>query len=130
MSTKRLKILGLSLLVFAGIALYFFLDPAQYPFPECPFHTLTGYYCPGCGSQRAIHALLNINLVQAAQYNILLVASLPILLYYVFIKLFRKNTYPKLFYSNTFLWIVFVILIVFWLLRNLPFYPFTLLAPS
>ena len=28
----------------------------------CLLHTLTGYYCPGCGGTRAVYALLRLEL--------------------------------------------------------------------
>lgn len=58
---------------------FFLLDPAQYPFPRCPFYVFTGLYCPGCGSQRATHALLHGQVLRAAGLNLLAVAALPLL---------------------------------------------------
>ena len=53
------------LAVMAGVV-YFTFDPAQEAyFPRCTFLTLTGYQCPGCGSQRALHALLHGDIVVA-----------------------------------------------------------------
>jgi hypothetical protein len=41
----------------AGVIAAF--DPATtWWFPSCPFHALTGWLCPLCGSLRAVHALL------------------------------------------------------------------------
>ena len=60
-------------------ALYFALDPARYPFPRCPLLLLTGRYCPGCGSQRALHALLHGQLARAAGLNLLAVLCVPVL---------------------------------------------------
>ncbi|WP_317192257.1 DUF2752 domain-containing protein [Hymenobacter ruricola] len=60
-------------------AVYFVLDPAQHPFPRCPFLLLTGLYCPGCGSQRALHALLHGEVGRAAGFNLLAVACAPLL---------------------------------------------------
>ena len=63
-----------------GLAvLYFALDPARYPFPRCPFLMLTGLYCPGCGSQRAFHALLHGQVGRAAGLNLLAVLCGPLL---------------------------------------------------
>lgn len=57
---------------------YFFFDPAgSRLFPRCPFLSLTGLRCPGCGSQRALHSLLHGEIARAAHYNLLLTLSLP-----------------------------------------------------
>lgn len=62
------------------IALYALLDPGQLVWaPKCPLYVFTGLQCPGCGSQRAIHALLTGNVADAWHYNALMVASLPLL---------------------------------------------------
>ena len=46
-----------------GVVMLRFFDPATSGmFPPCPVHYLTGWYCPGCGSLRAIHQLLHGNL--------------------------------------------------------------------
>jgi hypothetical protein len=43
----------------AAVALLAAFDPAAtWWFPSCPFHALTGWLCPLCGSLRAAHALL------------------------------------------------------------------------
>lgn len=48
--------------------------PLQMP---CIFHTVTGYYCPGCGATRALIALLDGHLVESVKYNpIILLAAL------------------------------------------------------
>jgi len=36
----------------------------------------------------------------------------------------------KLFYSNVFIYGYFGFALIYWVLRNLPYYPFNLLAPS
>lgn len=56
------------------------LDPAQHPFPACPFLKVTGYKCPGCGSQRAVHQLLNGHISEAFILNPLLVLAIPYIL--------------------------------------------------
>ena len=55
---KRLDPIVLSIaLGLAGLLVAF--DPAtNWWFPSCPFHALTGWLCPLCGSLRALHALL------------------------------------------------------------------------
>jgi Protein of unknown function (DUF2752) len=46
----------------------------------CPWHALTGGYCPGCGALRAVHDLAHGDLVAAASSNLLLVAAVPVAL--------------------------------------------------
>lgn len=40
--------------------------------PPCPFHALTGWWCPGCGMTRAAHHLLRGDVTGALRYNALL----------------------------------------------------------
>ena len=37
--------------------------------PRCPFHALTGFYCPGCGGTRALRCLLQGNLLQSFRHH-------------------------------------------------------------
>ena len=50
-------------------------------YPVCPFHAMTGLWCPGCGSLRTVHALTRGDLGTALHRNLLLVALLPVLGY-------------------------------------------------
>ncbi len=117
------------------LALLYFFEDARYSgfFPRCPFHSLTGLLCPGCGSQRAISSLLYGDIVQAINYNLLLVMSLPLLIYSASVSLsnvFRtKTVIQHIFYSPAFVKVVFVIVVLFGVFRNIPIYPFTMLAP-
>ena len=101
-------------------------------FPPCPFFTLTGWYCPGCGSLRAMHQLLHGHVGAAFDLNPLLVLALPFVVYQVLAVVMR---HPRLRPLSTDLipgpWVrvMGVVLVVFGVLRNLPQYPFTLLAP-
>lgn len=44
---------------------------------------MTGLQCPGCGSQRAIHALLHGQLTEAWHYNAALFFAVPLCILYV-----------------------------------------------
>jgi hypothetical protein len=57
------------------------VDPNQSGhYPTCPFLALTGWYCPGCGSLRAIHDLAHLDLAGALQRNPFTVAVVPFIL--------------------------------------------------
>lgn len=57
---------------------------------HCPFHSLTGLYCPGCGGLRAVDSLLKADFVQAFRYNSLIVI-LPPLLFLFLNRSFRER---------------------------------------
>jgi hypothetical protein len=130
--TFRVIIISATVLVLA--LLYFFVDARRsHLFPACPFFTLTHLYCPGCGSQRAVSALLHGKLIEAINYNVMLVISVPLILYSAFVSvsnLFReKPIIQKIFYSPVFVRIFLVAVVLFGVLRNIHVYPFMLLAP-
>lgn len=114
----------------ALVLIYFFFDARKGGFPECPFHLLTGWFCPGCGSQRALSSLLHGNLLEAMHNNILMVLFLPLLLYSAFLNLRYSGTRKmKLWYDPFFVKMILVAVICFWVLRNIPHHPFSILAP-
>ncbi|WP_169463247.1 DUF2752 domain-containing protein [Kaistella palustris] len=103
---------------------FYFYDPANSAlFPKCPFKYITGFSCPGCGSQRALHEILHFNFLKVFEYNALLIFSLPyILTGFAFNFNVVKNRFPN---ARKFLFgqqaIIFVLLVVFIfsVLRNL-----------
>lgn len=128
------KIVAAATAVLLLIMIYYFSDARHSPhFPACIFFSLSGFYCPGCGSQRAFSSLLHGELWQAANYNLLFIICLPLLLYSVVITLinfFRKEQLvQQVFYSAFFIKILFAVIVIFWITRNLTFHPFNLLAP-
>jgi len=68
--------------VLAGVAaltVVGLVDPNQAGnYPSCPVRSLTGLYCPGCGSLRALHALSHLHLGQAVGLNPLAMVMLPV----------------------------------------------------
>lgn len=93
---------------------------------------VTGRWCPGCGSLRALRALVTGSPAEALGLNLLLVLALPSLLY-----VYAAWASPRLggpvlprpripaaaFAALT------VAVLVFWVLRNLPWAPLSILAP-
>jgi len=120
--------------VAAGVGMLLFFDPATCGiFPPCPVRYLTGWYCPGCGSLRAIHQLLHGNLHAAWTLNPLTVVVLPFLCYgLASFALFeiRGQGLPQPFLRAGWIRALGAAIILFGIVRNLPVHPFELLAPG
>lgn len=116
----RLFYILLGIGAIAVLALLCFFDPStSVIFPPCPTNALTSLYCPGCGTLRAMHALLHGDLKEALSQNILAVIFIPILpAIYFFPKYFKKPIVPAA---------MLVIFILYAILRNTE--TFSFLAP-
>ena len=103
--------------------------------PPCLFNLLTGLYCFGCGAGRALLALLHFDIYAAFRLNPLLVLALPFVAYYIckvyFAFLLGKDILPvPKIKGRAFGIAVLVVIVAFGVLRNIPVFPFTLLAPT
>lgn len=136
-ATLRARLLAFAIVATTTAALLYlrFFNPAEPGtslYPSCPFHTLTGLNCPGCGTLRGLHQLTHGHLLTALNYNVLMVLSLPFFGYtfvsYALVAV-RGRGLPKPFIRPVFLKAILWIYIAFWILRNIPVYPFTLLSP-
>lgn len=110
-----------ALFVITG-ALLFWFNPADHSFyPFCVFHRMTGLECPGCGGLRAAHQLLHGHFATAFRYNPLIVTAAPIVLVVLTLRALRKPKRPVSHRAMAiWAWIAFVVLVSFWILRNLP----------
>ena len=111
--------------VLAVVAILLLLrryPPEEYAFwPRCVLYNLTGIYCPGCGNTRALAALIRGDLAECFSKNALLVPLMLCILAAVLS--------PKLARKTWFAIAVLSVVVLFFVMRNLPWYPFSLLAP-
>ena len=117
--------IGLCLLV----SVFFLLMPrgVVIPLPPCLFHQLGGWHCPGCGTGRAMVSLLEGRLLEAVGYNPILVLALPLLVGLLCrFRLPARWSIPGQSLSR----LVLLVVASYWLLRNVPVMPFSLLAPG
>jgi len=109
-----LRIKPTVLMAIAGIVglvfLYLYNPQDISLFPRCPFYALTGYKCPGCGTLRAIHALLHLRVADAFKLNPFLLFSIPVVVGMLASRKFALNaTLGKC---------ILVATIGYWILRN------------
>jgi hypothetical protein len=118
----------------SGLVVLRLFDPATtHLFPPCPVHYLTGWYCPGCGSLRAMHQLLHGNFGTAFSMNPLFIIALPFLIYGLTLHVLsvvsgRQFTSSRL--PSFWIWNLAAAIVLFGIARNLPFAPFHWLAPG
>lgn len=123
--------LGVAAITLAAFAFVRAVDPNQPGhYPTCPFLFLTGLYCPGCGTLRAMHALGHADVVAAIGLNPLAVATLPFLVFWWArwtLRSWQGRPVRTSLAHPAYLWVFLAAVIVYWVVRNLPFGRF--LAP-
>jgi hypothetical protein len=100
--------------------------------PECAFRSLTGLYCPGCGTRRAMLALVRGDVLEALHQNafaVVVVAPVLVSIVRDALEAFGVRLWPRLRWPPGLVWAFGIAVVVFWIARNLPFAPFTYLAP-
>lgn len=124
---KEVKIgIGVATSIVLVVALYVFysFDPEKQSFfPKCPFLLLTGYECPGCGSQRAIHSLLHLDILAALKYNAFMIVALPYILLGGYFEYFGgKQRFPsleKVLFGRWAALFLLTFILVYWVVRNM-----------
>lgn len=131
MKTRAKKLLARAGLILGiGLAYALFCSLTGLALP-CPFHTLTGLWCPGCGVSRMCISLLRGEFSTAWGYNPALMALLPVLaavLTRLGVRYVRTGETRPTRGENVLIWGMAVCLLAFGVLRNLP--GFQALAPG
>ncbi len=139
LGTQSRRTVAVILLGLVGLGMLYFCAPGQSAYyPPCPFHRLTGLHCPGCGTLRCLHALMHGEVATAFGHNPLTASLLPVLVIlgcYHCLYAFggRGPTRPRWSTSRlpaASIWGLFVVIVLFWILRNVPHAPFAGLAPG
>ncbi len=106
----------------AAVRVYL-VNPAQPGhYPTCPFRWATSLDCPGCGTLRGLHQLLHGHPAAAADYNLFFVVAAPMLALGWAVAVARaagwRHPLPRV--PPRILSVIPVLVIAFWVLRNLP----------
>ena len=125
---NKKKVILISILVFI-LAIFVLLDILEVIGLKCPFYELLHIYCPGCGTTRMIRSLLHFDIYQAFRYNPLVFTLLFAFLGVIIAETIYFIRNKKMFNISTKIYVILVvIIIIFWILRNIPF--FSWLAPT
>ena len=121
-----------AVLVGAAALLYAVNPAGSSLYPKCPFYWLTSLHCPGCGSLRAAHQLLHGHWAAAFRMNPLALVLVPLVIFTsawrsAEQRLLGRQVRPL---SARWIWLLLAVMLIFTVLRNVPVYPFKLLAPT
>ncbi|HZU34108.1 MAG TPA: DUF2752 domain-containing protein [Candidatus Angelobacter sp.] len=124
--TARFKIGLAATTMLAGLAVVYRFAPTEYAFyPRCLFYATTHWLCPGCGSTRALHALLHGDLRSALHYNALFTLLAPIVfLWFAFYcyQAARSNRFPPLAVPRSATIPLVAVIVLFTIARNTLFH--------
>ena len=106
----------------AGAAYLYAVDPnVAGHYPPCPFLAVTGLWCPGCGSARALHALLHLDVGTALARNPFAVLAAIYIGWSFYRWTYRRVTgTPLRLAPGWVITVVWVSIVAFWILRNVP----------
>ncbi|BCS34274.1 membrane protein [Luteitalea sp. TBR-22] len=111
-------------LLLSATAVLYAVDPTQHRLTlPCPYLTLTGYACPGCGLTRSLHFLLHGDLARAFSFNPWGLVSGPALLLFVFLPAVTDEVRASR-WRTALAWTMLVVTLAFWVWRNTTAYPF------
>lgn len=134
MSRLRLFLFfGIPLTIIGGGVALFFLNPSEHSFfPKCALYMATGFSCPGCGSTRALYQLTHGDVLEAMRLNpgLMALITLGITDYVRFVvSVIRGNPFQTLFGRLKLLGALMGVMLVYGVIRNLPWPLFESLAP-
>lgn len=121
-------IVTLPLAVAGGLAFLYFHNPSSSAtFPPCPIRRFTGLDCPGCGMTHALYSLLHLRLAAAFFYNpfiypLVLFLGMITTAFYIYLFIGRPRIRLRLPVPAA--CSIILVLAVYTVLRNLPFWPF------
>ncbi len=120
-------------LLGAALGVLWWVHPARFALPLCTWYAMTGLYCPGCGATRATHFLLHGDFAAALRHNAAWILIVPWAFYALASEaafILRGRRLPDGLLRRPPLYVAMgVVLLAFAIARNLPAYPFLLLAP-
>ncbi len=126
----------LPLVVVPGMMLLFLSVTAksQGPATDCAVQKLIGLHCPGCGGTRCAQSIASGRWIAAMGHNAMLMTGFLVLmtsLVFIFVRMtLLGKPAPQLPHiSPRWVWCGIGAIAIFTILRNIPTYPFTLLAP-
>lgn len=121
----------ISLAILSGyVAAVSIWKPGSAVLLPCPFHALTGLFCPGCGMTRMLYHLVHGHFALAFAQNELAFLALPFVLWAIVQALLPQRWAVRFDVSPRWTYVLIALIVVFTVLRNIPVWPACTLAPG
>lgn len=121
--TRLFRLLrGAGLLLALGLGYALFCTRTGWAIP-CPFRTVTGLLCPGCGVTRMCLSLLRLDIAAAWQANpglLLMLPPLGLLLGRLGVRYVKTGSTRLLRWEQVLVWSMVIALLLYGVTRNLP----------
>ena len=128
MKKRIAKVAAAALCAFAALLYLYYTAEGEGAGTPCPLHQLTGLYCSGCGASRALRSILHFDFYQALRYNAMFTAAVPFFAVYFcalavsYIRFGKDGVSSKI--PAKAVWVFIAAVILFGILRNIPFFAF------
>ena len=108
-------IIALAVISSSGVYYYLFEIDFIHHLPTrslCPFHTITGLECPGCGMTRAMISLGQLKVGPAMGYNLFSIPLLILMILYLW-----PGKFPSFLQHQVLSILMLILVIAVWLMR-------------
>ena len=116
--------------IFIGVLVVFNLYIVFFTNYKCPWRRDFNIYCAGCGGTRMLRSLMKLDFYQAFRYNNLIIILIPVFLIYYFEAICNKFKIKNLniskYMKNKFWLSIFIIIIFYGIIRNIPLFNYLL----
>ena len=142
---KWVRLIVVSVLLGIGLVFIYRIDPGETRVIPCYVYELFHVYCAGCGLTRALHALVNFRFLAALRNNFLIypfvLCGLFVYVSYFAKQLFGVDANGKVIrwlqrylgvqqFTMKMLVVILGLVVVFFVVRNIPHVPFVYLRPE
>lgn len=119
---RKVMAIAIVMLLVILASVYYFFDPFEVGWmPRCLWKVLTDTDCPGCGSQRMVHALMHGDIIAAWHANAYALCMIPVIIFLFWLE-FTRERHPKLYarvHTPTVITLLVVSVMGWWVLRNI-----------
>ena len=108
-------------IILISVILLYIIELYKYiSIPNCPIYKYLGFYCPACGSTRAVISLCEYHIIQSIKYNPTIIYTFILATVYLLIETFNKLLNKEIHVKwKIFIYVDLIICFINWILQNI-----------